>query len=231
VLPRPDAPALVCISPGRLLLDRRPVSAQHNVLQSSPPDWTLLGLMQGLERSKQRFTSRFPGRSFPGEVHVCAHRRAMFKALKRILYTCRQTGHDRVSVGVLRHGATDWSAGCSRVTLQLPYAVRAARAQWPPEIRIKIAVHVGAGYRVAAGAEHLKIDRRDGRYDRGGLERALRQIRVMLPSKDDLALAVEDDVLLGDLMDTLETIHATGFTALSLMDVEGVLANPLPEAT
>ena len=97
-------------------------------------------------------------------------------------------------------------------------------------MRIIIAVRMGADYLLSAGHERQKIESRGGRYDRGELQRVLRKIRTYIPSKKDLALAAEDDVLLGDLMDTLETIHATGFTKLSLSDVEGVLAKPLLEA-
>ncbi len=195
-----------------------------------PPGWSIPPLLERLQARRPHPAAGPAAKTPDRTLHICAHPQVTFGVLKRVLYTCRQAGEDRLSLGAWRSGAGPDAGPClaggQRFPLLLPYPVRAARAQWPPEMRVPFEVHVGRDLLLRAGGERKALPRQGGRLDLPQLRRLLALLRGRLPHKRDLHVSAQDQALVGDLLAILRAATDQGFSELTLVDAGGVLDDP-----
>ncbi len=223
------AAAEIRVLPGRLTLDSQLVWQGGD--QHPEGDPLSRGLLQGLEAHYIKWRESSADQIAPA-VHVCAHPRAKFGVLRRILTVSRRTGHDRIFLGSLKAlttvNAAVWRKDCSLVPILIPYAVQSARGDRLPDMRITLRLFIDEHFTLTFGGERLRIPSEGGKLNRLGLYKKLQDIRVSLPHKRYLEVFVADRVLHRHLMDALELALSAGFNELSLVDLAGSLLKPQP---
>lgn len=221
-VPPPEDPVLLNPTPfvhlrtGGVWLD--------GVLVATPEDLRaerrLAPLTGKLSARRRAFRTQNPGLPFSGALSVCAAGGTRFAALRRVLSACRLAGYDHVDLGALltdlspKGAAAVRSGDCSRLDVSTRPAPR-PRPPGPnvrPEEMFRIEVLLGGeGIVIQAGGLRRVLPAKGGR-----LRHELREIKMRIPNKDDLAVSAEDDLRQHDLMRGLAACHKAGFTALSL---------------
>lgn len=94
----------------------------------------------------------------------------------------------------------------------------------PPEMQVKIVVLVGEeGYIITAGAERLVIPKQGKLYDTTKLAKQLRDIKVQRPNKNDITVAVEDDIRYTHIVEAMDIALQQHFTQLRVTDSSAAL--------
>ena len=212
--PKPSAvkttgPAMVHIEVASVEFFGRSVATVGEVLADNSNKWKIEKLAAALQ-------GHDPGPGHKGRLIICGHEKADFKVIKKVVYTGSVTGYTRASVGLTRAGVV---SRCKYVELKrAPYQDR-PRNELSPSRRLSLTLIMGAdGYIVFAGPNRLTIPKKGGAFDDVQLIAELTKIRQKLPDKEDLNVAPEDGVLLGDLIKTLGIVQKVGFRYLRLSD-------------
>lgn len=94
----------------------------------------------------------------------------------------------------------------------------------PQEMQVKITILVGEdGYTVTAGSTRLVINKQGEHYDVEKLGKELRDIKVQLPNKNDLTVAVEDGIAFKHIVKAMDAALAQHFTAIRVTDASAAM--------
>lgn len=94
----------------------------------------------------------------------------------------------------------------------------------PPEMQVKITILVGEdGYTLTAGSSRLVIAKQGEHYDVGKLGKQLRDLKVRLPNKNDVTVAVEDGIRYRHIVKAMDTALEQRFTSIRLTDASAAM--------
>jgi biopolymer transport protein TolR len=94
----------------------------------------------------------------------------------------------------------------------------------PPELRVKVVVLVGdEGYVITAGPERLVIPKQGEVYDTEKLSKQLRDIKIQMPTKEDITVAAEDGIQYKHLIRAMDVALAQNFTQIQVSDAGAAL--------
>lgn len=215
--------AFVLVTKGKIFMDGEAVATTRAATDSDSADWKVAALHRALEARRYRHNMALE-QTFHQEVALCVAAQTDFKVLKKLLRTCGLAGysdqHLGVPEGTLPADVSGVKASdCTMVELEPGPKLNPASV----EGRVKVTVLVGEdGYTVTAGGERMVIARKAGALDFAGLGKQLGRIRARVPRKDDLTVAVEEEITAGQLVKALEAIQKPGFRYLALVDEAGV---------
>lgn len=95
----------------------------------------------------------------------------------------------------------------------------AKKSDQKPEMKVKITLLVGEdGYTLTAGSSRVVIPKQGETYDTEKLGKQLRDIKVQLPQKSDITVAVEDNIRYKFVVRAMDVALAQHFTAIRLTD-------------
>lgn len=222
--PRPDPgpappavkttnPAMVLVLAGAVRFFGRPVAKESELLVDNSTKWKIPALFSALQ-------GHTPGPANKGKLLICGGARTDFKVIKKVIYTGGVAGYPRVSLGQLqKQTAPAVITPCKYVVLRPAPYENAPRKVVSPAKRLRLVLLMGSdGYNFLAGGRKLRIPQKGGAFDNAGLSAAMTTMRKKLPDKEDLTVAVEDGVVLGDLMVSLGMAQKAGFKYLKLAD-------------
>ena len=94
----------------------------------------------------------------------------------------------------------------------------------PPEMQVKITILVGDdGYTLTAGSSRIVLTKQGEHYDTQKLARQLRDLKVQLPNKNDLTVAVEDGIPFRHIVKAMDVALGQHFTAIRLTDASAAM--------
>lgn len=94
----------------------------------------------------------------------------------------------------------------------------------PPEMQVKITILVGEdGYTLTAGSSRIVLAKAGEHYDTQKLARQLRDLKVQLPNKNDLTVAVEDGIPFRHIIKAMDVALAQRFTSIRLTDASAAM--------
>ena len=95
----------------------------------------------------------------------------------------------------------------------------AKKEKQTPEVRVKITILVGEdGYTLTAGSSRVTINKQGEIYDTAKLAKQLRDIKVQLPKKNNLTVAVEDGIPYKHIISAMDVALKQHFTSIRLTD-------------
>ncbi len=87
----------------------------------------------------------------------------------------------------------------------------------PPHSDIVLKVEVRPnGYVLTVGKQAISLPMKSGAYDEAGLTAQLQRVKQLYPDKQDAVVAVADVLAYENLINAMDTLLVTGFTAISV---------------
>jgi biopolymer transport protein ExbD len=94
----------------------------------------------------------------------------------------------------------------------------------PPEMKVKITILVGEdGYTLTAGGSREVLSKQGEAYDTTALGKKLRDLKVRLPKKNDVTVAVEDGIQYKHIIKAMDIALQQHFTAIRLTDASAAM--------
>jgi biopolymer transport protein TolR len=87
----------------------------------------------------------------------------------------------------------------------------------PPHSDIVLKVEVRpSGYVLTVGKQAISLPMKSGTYDEAGLMAQLQRVKQLYPDKQDAVVAVADTLAYENMINAMDTLLVTGFTAISV---------------